>query len=177
MYVKGVNATTLDEVRAASSTSKSQLYQHFPDKESLIQAVLALQAERVLERETVALSRVSSLSGLRRWRNALVQVNSLQAGAFGCSLGSMANEIADQDPPARAALADVFDAWEQLIAGALRRMQGGGKLSREADPDSLAIGLMAALQGGYLLAQTARDIKPMAIAIDMALDHIQTFTV
>jgi TetR/AcrR family transcriptional repressor of nem operon len=175
MYVKGINATTLDDVRAASNTSKSQLYQHFPDKDTLTQAVLALQAQRVLEREMLALARVSSLSGLRRWRNALVQVNSLQAGAFGCALGSMANEIADQNPPARAALADVFGAWEKLIADGLRRMQGKGKLSNEADPERLAIGVMAALQGGYLLAQTAHDVRPMAIALDMALDHLQTF--
>src|SRR5437763_14362660 len=28
MYVKGVHATTLDDVRAATGTSKSQLYRH-----------------------------------------------------------------------------------------------------------------------------------------------------
>ena len=30
MYVRGVNAVTLDDVRAATGTSKSQLYKHFP---------------------------------------------------------------------------------------------------------------------------------------------------
>jgi TetR/AcrR family transcriptional repressor of nem operon len=33
---------------------------------------------------------------------------------------------------------------------------------------------MAALQGGYLFAQTARDIRPMEAALDMALDNIKT---
>lgn len=32
---------------------------------------------------------------------------------------------------------------------------------------------MAALQGGYLLAQTAHDVTPMEIALDMALDHVR----
>jgi AcrR family transcriptional regulator len=32
MYAKGVNATTLDDVRAATGTSKSQLYRHFPTR-------------------------------------------------------------------------------------------------------------------------------------------------
>ena len=31
MYVRGVNAVALDDVRAATGTSKSQLYKHFPD--------------------------------------------------------------------------------------------------------------------------------------------------
>ncbi|MFE7793804.1 TetR/AcrR family transcriptional regulator [Streptomyces sp. NPDC057460] len=43
-YVKGVNATTLDDVRLASSTSKSQLYNHFEDKLVLIHAVIDVQS-------------------------------------------------------------------------------------------------------------------------------------
>jgi hypothetical protein len=30
------------------------------------------------------------------------------------------------------------------------------------------------VQGGYLLANTAHDIKPMEISIDMALDHLES---
>jgi TetR/AcrR family transcriptional regulator, transcriptional repressor for nem operon len=42
MYVKGANATALDDVRAATGTSKSQLYHHFPDKEALVREVIML---------------------------------------------------------------------------------------------------------------------------------------
>ncbi|WP_278191857.1 TetR/AcrR family transcriptional regulator, partial [Streptomyces spinosisporus] len=48
MYVKGVSLTTLDDVRAASGTSKSQLYRHYPDKDALVRDVVALQAADVL---------------------------------------------------------------------------------------------------------------------------------
>ena len=34
---------------------------------------------------------------------------------------------------------------------------------------------MAALQGGYLLASTARDVGPMEIALDLALDGIRSY--
>ncbi len=72
MYVKGVSATTLDDVRAATGTSKSQLYRHFPDKEALVHAVIALRGRQVIERETRRLGRLASFRGLVRWRNALV---------------------------------------------------------------------------------------------------------
>src|ERR1051325_6216845 len=36
MYVKGVGATTLDDVLAASGVSKSQLYHHFDGKDALV---------------------------------------------------------------------------------------------------------------------------------------------
>lgn len=175
MYVKGVNATTLDDVMAATGTSKSQLYRHFPDKNALVHAVIALRGQQILDRETQRLGRLNSFSGLIRWRNALVQVNSLQNGAYGCALGSMANELADQDEHARASLAELFRHWENLLAAGLRRMQAKGTLSPDADPDRLAVGLMAALQGGYLLASTAHDVRPMEIALDLALDQVRSY--
>ncbi|GAA4612866.1 TetR/AcrR family transcriptional regulator [Actinoallomurus liliacearum] len=175
MYVKGVNATTLDDVRAASNTSKSQLYNHFPDKEELVRAVVAARTEQVLERERGYLQRLKSFRGLVRWRDALVQRNALRNGAYGCALGSLAGELADQDDQARATLAESFAEWEGLLAAGLRRMRDSGALKPDADPEKLATGLMAALQGGYLLAETAHDIKPMEIALDMALDHVKSF--
>lgn len=175
MYVKGVNATTLDDVRAASSTSKSQLYQHFADKDQLVRAVVSRRAGQILEREQGYLERLRSFRGLQRWRDALVQRNALQNGAYGCALGSMASELSDQDDEARKTLAEAFAEWTGLIAAGLRRMQDAGSLSTAADPDKLAVGLMAALQGGYLLAETQNDITPMETALDMALDHIRSF--
>lgn len=175
MYVKGVNATTLDDIREATSTSKSQLYRHFPDKESLVRAVIALRGQQVIERETSRLGRLSSFNGLVRWRNALIAANALQNGAYGCALGSMANELADHDEQARAMLAALFKDWEELIAAGLRRMQAKGTLEPDANPDDLAIGLMAAVQGGYLLANAAHDIRPMEISIDLALEHLKSY--
>jgi AcrR family transcriptional regulator len=175
MYVKGVHATTLDDVRAATGTSKSQLYRHFPDKDALVHAVIALWGRQVIERETQRLGRLSSFSGLLRWRNTLVQANALQNGAYGCALGSMANELADQDEEARTILAELFQTWEELIAAGLRRMQAKGTLKPDAAPGQLAVGLMAAVQGGYLLANTAHDVRPMEIAVDLALEHLESY--
>lgn len=176
MYHKGVHATTLDDVRAATGTSKSQLYRHFPDKDALIHAVIALRGNQVVgQRETQRLGRFSSFSGLVRWRNAIIQACDLRNGAYGCALGSMANELSDEDEEARVSLNELFKSWEELIAAGLRRMQAKGTLSPKADPEQLAIGIMAALQGGYLLANTAHDVRPMETALDLALEHLSSY--
>jgi AcrR family transcriptional regulator len=175
MYVKGVGVTTLDEVRAASGTSKSQLYHHFPDKDALVHAVIAMQARLLLDRQQQQLQRLNSLRGLQRWRDAILRRNELRNGAYGCELGSLASELADQDEDARGALAAHFTTWEGLLAAGLERMRHNGTLRPEADPMKLATGIMAALQGGYLLAQTAQDAAPMAVALDMALDHVRSY--
>ncbi|WP_432873228.1 TetR/AcrR family transcriptional regulator [Microbispora rosea] len=176
MYVKGVGATTLDDVLAASGVSKSQLYHHFDGKDALVRAVIDNVGERVIEREREALGHVSTIRGLRRWRDVLVQNNALRHGAYGCALGSLASEVSDHDALAREALSRLFTEWQGLLAGVLRRLQDDGVLPPDASVDQLATGLMAALQGGYMLAQTARDVAPMATAIDMVLAHIESLS-
>lgn len=176
MYTRGVGATTLDDILAASGVSKSQLYRHFANKDEVVRAVIELMGERVIEREQNMLGGVSTMAGLRRWRDALVQSNALRHGAYGCALGSFASEVADQDEVARERLLALFAAWTELLAGAIRRLQENGTLPPDAPVDELATGLLGALQGGYMLAQTARDAAPMATSIDMALTHIESLT-
>lgn len=176
MFVRGVGTTTLDDVLAAGAVSKSQLYRHFANKDEIVRAVIELMGERVIQREQNALGRVSTMAGLRRWRDALVRNNALRHGAYGCALGSFASEVADHDDVARRALLGLFAEWKDLLAGAIRRLQENGTLPPDAPVDELATGLLAALQGGYLLAQTARDVTPMATSIDMALAHIDSFS-
>jgi TetR/AcrR family transcriptional repressor of nem operon len=176
IYVQGVGATTLDDVLAASGASKSQLYHHFDGKEALVRAVVDHVGERIIDREREALGRVSTIRGLRRWRDALVQRNALRHGAYGCALGALAAEVSDHDAIARKALAQLFAEWQGLLAVVLRRLQDNGSLPAEASVDQLATGLMAALQGGYMLAQTERDVTPMATSIDMALAHIESLS-
>jgi TetR/AcrR family transcriptional repressor of nem operon len=176
MYIQGVGATTLDDVLAASGASKSQLYHHFDGKEALVRAVVDHVGQRVIERERQALGRVSTIVGLRRWRDALVQNNALRHGAYGCALGSLASEVSDHDALARQALARLFSEWQGLLAGVLQRLQDGGALPPDVSIDQLATGLMAALQGGYMLSQTARNVTAMATSIDMALAHIESLS-
>jgi TetR/AcrR family transcriptional regulator, transcriptional repressor for nem operon len=177
MYVKGVAATSVEEILAASTAGKSQFYQHFNSKDDLVQDVIALRAEEILTKQTLRLRKLDSFRGLRQWRNAIVQNNALRRGAWGCTLGSLAAELSDVNDTARVALAKHFDEWEQLLADAFARMRDSGVLREDADAHLLAIGVMAALQGGYLLAQTAHDSRPMKVALDMAIDHVRTFEV
>jgi TetR/AcrR family transcriptional repressor of nem operon len=59
------------------------------------------------------------------------------------------------------------------MAGGLRRMQERGELTGDADVERLAVGLLTAVQGGLLLARTARWTAPLAVALPLALDGVQ----
>src|SRR5262245_64910539 len=83
VFAVGVAGLNLDEVRAATGTSKSQLYHYFEDKSDLIKAVVDRQAERVLGVQGPALGGVDGWSALRRWRNLVVRI----VRAAGCRGG------------------------------------------------------------------------------------------
>src|SRR5262244_4466745 len=93
IYAHGVEQTSLDDVMAASGVSKSQLYHYFTDKDALVLAVIALQAERVLDAQRPHLEALDSLPAIRAWRDAIVRLNKV-TDYRGCPLGSLASELA-----------------------------------------------------------------------------------
>ena len=52
-------------------------------------------------------------------------------------------------------------------------MQKRGELSRREKPDRLAATIVAALQGGMLLARISDDITPLRDAVNLAVDNIR----
>jgi TetR/AcrR family transcriptional repressor of nem operon len=173
MHERGVAGTSLDDVRAVTETSKSQLYHYFSDKSALVGAVVDRQVQQVLHAQQPELDAIDSMAGLRRWRDRVVASYQQTTCVGGCPLGRLASELAGSDPTARAALIAGFGAWQDGLVRGLRAMREGGDLADEADPDRLAIGLLAAVQGGLLLAQTAGSVAPLEAALDVALAGIE----
>jgi TetR/AcrR family transcriptional regulator, transcriptional repressor for nem operon len=170
IFEQGVAHTTIEDVRSAADVSSSQLYHYFDDKPALVRAVIEHQADTIVDgQETFDLS---SLDGLRAWRDWVIEhQRELNCGG-GCPIGSLGSELAETDPEARAQVAEGFRRWELTIQTGLRAMHARGGLTPDTDPDTLALALLAALQGGLLLAQIARDTKPLEAALDAMLELI-----
>ena len=82
MHVRGITATTMEDVRVASGTSKSQLYHYFADKDALVREVVRAQTQKVISGHEAELEAIHSMTGLRRWRNRVVQATR-EAGGVG----------------------------------------------------------------------------------------------
>lgn len=169
---RGVARTSLDDVRGASGTSKSQLYHYFEDKSALVRAVVQVQVQTVLLPTDSDLGAVDSMDGLRRWRDRVVAQSAQKDCIGGCPLGRLSHELADSDPASRALLVEGFAGWQEQLACGLRRMRDSGELAPDADPDALALGLLGAVQGGLLLANATRSTAALAGALDLALAGI-----
>jgi len=171
-FSRGVAGTSIEQVLTASNTSRSQLYRYFTNKEAVIEAVVEFQVNAVLAHQRSLLESVDSLGGLRGWADAVVAMNRTRGGVGGCPIGALVGQLAGRSSTARATLEDAFRTWESYLAAALRRMQERGELDAAADPREFGTGIMAALQGGLVLARAARSEQPVRTALGLAVDRV-----
>jgi TetR/AcrR family transcriptional regulator, transcriptional repressor for nem operon len=167
IHERSVAGTTLEDVKAAAAVSGSQLYHYFPDKDDLLQAVIDHQARTIAANQRQA--DLGSPDGLRAWRDTVIAQAKSSNGRGGCPLGSLAGQLAETDPRARALIAAGFEQWSAAISDGLRELQAAGRLPAAIDADDYAITLLAALQGGLLLAQIQQDTRPLETAVDTLL--------
>ena len=117
IYAQGVHATNNEQVRRAAGVSGSQLNHYFPTKESLVLAVIAWRAERVLAFHREEQFAFDTFDAFRTW--AAFWVGYERAYQEGCTLGSLASEIIKTDLGVHDELAGAFDQWRPLPRGDL----------------------------------------------------------
>ena len=120
IFEQGVAHTTIEDVRAAADISSSQLYHYFDDKPALVRAVIEHQADTIVDGQKTF--DLSSLDGLRAWRDWVIEHQRQLNCSGGCPIGSLGSELAETDPEARAQVADGFKRWEAAIRSGLREM-------------------------------------------------------
>ena len=170
---KGAAGMSLDDVRARTGASRSQLYHYFEDRDDLVHAVIDVTADAVLDRQGELLDHLDSWAGIDRWFDTLVQDQIDRQARGGCPIGCLAGQLAERDPDARAAIAAGLERYEAHLRDGLTRMKARGKLRKDADPAALAIATMASMQGGLLLTQVRRDPRQLRIALNAASNNLR----
>lgn len=167
----GVAATGLDAILRAAGAGKSQLYHYFRDKDDLVRAVAAHH------RTVLGLldpgPPLADWAALEAWLDGLIDFLEARDCAGGCPIGTLAAELAEQPGTARDEVADALAVWRERLRSTFADWQSRGLLARDRDPQALADFLLAAKQGGMLLAKTFRDIGPLRRALAEALAHLR----
>lgn len=176
MFDHGVSGTSVEDVRRAALVSGSQIAHYFADKKSLISAVVEYQADALCDLATAPeVGPLDSWESLQRWTQLTVARLEEHEARGGCGLGSLAGELAEADDEIRGQINAAYVRWGAVITGGLRSMHQRGDLRPDADPERLAIVLMAANQGGALLSKASRTSAPLRTALDSALGFLRNF--
>jgi TetR/AcrR family transcriptional regulator, transcriptional repressor for nem operon len=86
---KGAAAVSLDDVKARTGASRSQLYHYFADRDDLVRAVVTATSDAVLGSQDELLARLDSWAGIDRCFDALVahQVSHRPEDGFAAAAG------------------------------------------------------------------------------------------
>ncbi|GLZ45564.1 putative transcriptional regulator, TetR family protein [Actinomycetospora sp. NBRC 106375] len=167
MHERGIAATGVGDVLAASGTGKSQLYHYFGGKSDLVLAVIDRQLERVLAAQP-------ALDGddVRAWARSLFELHRDGGGPFACPLGVFSGQV-DAEPRWREHQAAAFARWQDRIAALLAAGQRDGTVDATRDAGDMAVAVLAAVQGGLMLARLHRDLHVLCLALGAAVDHVR----
>src|SRR2546426_9206337 len=102
---KGTAGMSLDDVRASTGASRSQLYHYFEDRDDLVHAVIDVTIDAVLDTQGELLDHLDSWASIDRWFESLVQHQIGRQACGGCPLRSLAGQLAESDPDPPAAIA------------------------------------------------------------------------
>jgi TetR/AcrR family transcriptional regulator, transcriptional repressor for nem operon len=176
IFERGVAGTSIEDVRRATGVSGSQMAHYFHDKRRLVIEVVGYQADQVVNRhQQPDMGKLDSFADLRHWAKVNVQRQIERDCMGGCNFGSLAGELAEADGDTRQQLASGFDRWEGVLRDGLQAMYDRGDLRPDADPEKLAMTLLAALQGGMLLTRTKRATGPLEAVLDSVLGYVESF--
>jgi TetR/AcrR family transcriptional repressor of nem operon len=172
---KGPWGASLDDVGSRAAASRSQLYHYFDDKTDLLRAVAEATNDTVLDGQRALFAGLGTWAGLRRWADALVELQLQRGGRGGCPIASLVVQLGERDDDTRTVLASGFDSWEAHIRAGFAALLSSGELQPGTDVDWLAASTLASVQGGLMLTQARRDPQALRRALDGALVLIGTY--
>jgi AcrR family transcriptional regulator len=161
LWERGYVGTSPKAIQARAGAGQGSMYHHFAGKEDLAAAAVRRTADELragveaqLSAPGTAVERISAY--LRRERDVL----------RGCPVGRLTQ---DPDvmatPTLRAPVEETFAWLRARLAAVVREGRDRGELESAVDPASTAAVIVAALQGGYVLARAADTTEPFDQAI------------
>lgn len=173
VVAKGVTNTALDDVLAATGTSKSQLFHYFPDgKAELLATVEAREAARILEGQRPA---IDHLDTWEAWDGWAAQVKALyRTKRAGCPVAALSGRTG-RDPEAASPAKELYCGWLGALRAGVEAMQAARLIDPSADAEHLAMATLATVQGGAGMMQTSGSLVPLDVAVDAAITHLRTF--
>jgi TetR/AcrR family transcriptional repressor of nem operon len=162
LWERGYVGTSPKNIQQLADVGQGSMYHHFSGKVELARAAIDRTAAEMragvdaqLSGPGTALERISAY--LRRERDVL----------RGCPIGRLT-----QDPDVMAApvlrepVEETFTWLGTRLEGVVTEGIDAGELTPAIDPAATASAIVAALQGGYVLARAADSTKPFEQAIE-----------
>jgi len=180
IHVQGYQSTSLDDVLRESGVGKGNFYYYFKSKEELGYAIIDRITRAFVERglgPAFADTEADPVAQLHAFFDRVLDSQRQRNCVGGCAMGNLASELSDVHEGFRQRLADIFDAYRDHLAAAIRRGQRSGRLRSDADASRVAQFLVAGLEGAILLSKVTRDITVMERCVEELKEHLTRYRI
>ncbi|MFE4175721.1 TetR/AcrR family transcriptional regulator [Streptomyces sp. NPDC056909] len=169
---RGPAKVGLDDIRAATSTSKSQLFHYFPDgKADLLLAVARHEAEQVLAEQQPMLGDLTSWPKWEAWRQRVIERYDAQRDK--CPLTALTAQLNMADPAVREIITELYEEWQGYIAAGVRALKDSGETAADIDVDNAAIEILTAITGGAAMLQATGRMSYLEVSLRESVNALR----
>jgi len=168
----GIADTSLDDIRARSGASKSQLFHYFPGgKEQLLTEVARYEAERAAATMGIRMPPLTSWPAWTQWRDQVV--GEYDRDGADCPLHNLISHLAPATAGAGAIARELLRQWYDHVRDGIAHMRDAGDIRPGLDPGQAASVVIAAVHGGASLTAITGSPRHLAAALDSAIAHLR----
>jgi len=158
---QGYAGTGVKQIVAAAGAPLASLYHFFPGGKEQLGAEVIRRSGAIYQQLIGEIFDPAPdvVTAVRNFFNGAAETLQQTDYADACPIATIALEVASNSEPLREATAEVFERW---IAEAAQRFRAAGISTRRAR--ELAIYMVAALEGAFVLSRAMRSTEPVKIA-------------
>jgi TetR/AcrR family transcriptional regulator, transcriptional repressor for nem operon len=175
----GFQAASIDSILATTGLTKGALYHHFADKSALGHAVVDEVVRGLTLRRWTApvtgsdVDPVSAIQGALR--NVIAESEARpELIELGCPLNNLTQEMSPLDEQFRGRLSATFELWTGEFAAALQRGRADGSVRPDVDPRAAADFIVAAIEGSFGLAKSAKSLRILRSNLEQLCDYLES---
>jgi AcrR family transcriptional regulator len=170
-WLNGFNGTSLDDLTDVTGLGRGSLYGAFTDKRTLYLRAIDDYATELTE-QVLADLRDPEKSGRDRLIDHIRSVTKLLTAdtkGRGCLMAKSAAEMGATDKQVARRVRKWLDAYQHDIAEAIQVGQREGDIDPDADPDELALLILAVLRGAEALRKGGMPPRAIVAVSEQAI--------
>ncbi|WP_417661579.1 TetR/AcrR family transcriptional regulator [Pseudomonas sp.] len=173
-WQRGYEATSLQDLLAATGLSKSSLYQTYPSKLAWFEAAFARYCRNRQQMLLELLEQSSSpLDYIRSRLLGVLDDEGLDGIPRGCMLVNVANEFSLSQPHILSLTKQATEGFSQVLSAALKRAQAMGELNAQADTEALGFYLQCVISGLRTQVKSGLPAQRIVFTVDQVMNQLR----
>jgi TetR/AcrR family transcriptional repressor of nem operon len=163
VHERGFAGAGIREVTSEAGVPQGCFTNHFRSKEAFGAAVIDryhVHTQGIMDRTLRDPAR-SPLERLRAYFDAITEWLQSVDWRYGCLVGNMSLEVAEQSGLLRNRLVEVYGSLSQSFAETVRAGQALGEIRNDLEADDVAMFLLSSWQGAMMRMKVDRSPKPI----------------